>query len=109
LHCYAQNGRSHPPVTSRESPSFHLAGYAAGVIKTRALALYFVFYNFVRRHQTLRVSPAWRQVLWSMDDIVALVDTAEGEPKKRGSYKPRQPKTAAAISNESLPRGKRLA
>ena len=23
-----------------------------------ALALYFVFYNFVRRHQTLRVSPA---------------------------------------------------
>ena len=53
-----------------------------------ALALYFVFYNFVRRHQTLRVSPAMAagisDRLWSMDDIVALIDAAEGEPKKRG-------------------------
>jgi IS1 family transposase len=59
-----------------------------------ALALYFVFYNFVRRHQTLRVSPAMAagisDRLWSMDDIVALIDGA-AEPKKRGSYKPRQP------------------
>jgi hypothetical protein len=29
--------------------------------------------------------------LWSMEDVVALMDAAEGEPKKRGSYKPRQP------------------
>lgn len=31
-----------------------------------------------------------------MKDIVALTDKAEAgmEPKKRGSYKPRQPKTA---------------
>jgi hypothetical protein len=28
--------------------------------------------------------------LWSMDDIVALMDAAKGEPKKRGPYKPRQ-------------------
>jgi IS1 family transposase len=60
-----------------------------------ALALYFVFYNFVRRHQTLRVSPAMAagisHRLWSMDDIVALIDAADGEPKKRGPYKPRQP------------------
>ena len=60
-----------------------------------ALALYFVFYNFVRRHQTLRVSPAMAagvsDRLWSMDDIVALIDVADGEPKKRGPYKPRQP------------------
>jgi hypothetical protein len=34
--------------------------------------------------------------LWSMEDIVALIDAAEGEPKKRGPYKPRQP---AQISN----------
>jgi IS1 family transposase len=60
-----------------------------------ALALYFVFYNFVRRHQTLRVSPAMAagvsDRLWSMDDIVALIDAAEEAPKKRGPYKPRQP------------------
>src|SRR5216683_2493545 len=60
-----------------------------------ALALYFVFYNFVRRHQTLRVSPAMAagvsDRLWSMDDIVALIDAAESEPKRRGPYKPRQP------------------
>lgn len=64
-----------------------------------ALALYFVFYNFVRRHQTLRVSPAMAagisDRLWSMDDIVALIDAAEPAPKKRGPYKPRQ---AAQIS-----------
>ena len=60
-----------------------------------ALALYFVFYNFARRHQTLRVSPAMAagisDQLWSVADIVALIDAADGEPKKRGSYKPRQP------------------
>jgi len=31
-----------------------------------------------------------------MEDVVALIDAAEGEPKKRGPYKPRQ---AAHISN----------
>ncbi len=59
-----------------------------------ALALYFVFYNFVRRHQTLRVSLAMAagvsDRLWSIGDIVALIDAAQPEPKKRGPYKPRQ-------------------
>jgi hypothetical protein len=59
-----------------------------------------VFYNFVRQHKTLRMSPALAagisDRLWSMDDIVALIHAAEGEPKKRGSYSPRQP---AHISN----------
>jgi IS1 family transposase len=67
-----------------------------------ALALYFVFYNFVRRHQTLRVSPAMAggtsDRLWSMEDIVALIDATATEPKKRGTYKPRQPKSGAEIS-----------
>jgi hypothetical protein len=48
-----------------------------------------VFYNFVRQHKSLNVlTPAiaagisdW---LWSIDDIVTLIDSAEGEPKKRG-------------------------
>lgn len=60
-----------------------------------ALALYFVFYNFVRQHKSLnKLSPAMAAGvsarLWSMDDLVALIDAAEVEPKKRGSYKPRQ-------------------
>jgi IS1 family transposase len=43
-----------------------------------ALALYFVFYNFVRIHKTLRVTPAMAASvtdrLWSMEDIVGLID-----------------------------------
>lgn len=46
-----------------------------------ALAVYFMYYNFVRIHQTLRVSPAMAagvtSKLWSVDDIVALVEAAE--------------------------------
>jgi IS1 family transposase len=65
--------------------------------------LYTVFYNFVRQHKTLRCSPAMAaglsQTLWSMDDIVKLIDAQAEAPKPRGSYKPRQPKAEAeAIS-----------
>jgi IS1 family transposase len=65
------------------------------------LALYFVFYNFVRIHRTLRMTPAMAagisDRLWTMDDIVALIDARQEAPKKRGPYQPRQPK--AEISN----------
>jgi IS1 family transposase len=67
-----------------------------------AVALHMTFYNFVRIHKTLKITPAMAagisHRLWSMGDIVALIDVAEGEPKKRGPYKPRAPKTAE-ISN----------
>ncbi len=63
-----------------------------------ALALYFTFYNFVRMHKTLRCTPAVAagvtNQLWEVKDIVALVDAAEAPTKKRGPYKPRQPKVA---------------
>lgn len=43
-----------------------------------ALSLYFMFYNFVRIHKSLSTSPAMAagltDRLWSMDDIVALID-----------------------------------
>ena len=46
-----------------------------------ALSLYFVFYNFVRIHKTLKVTPAMAagvtDKLWAMDDIVSLIDQAE--------------------------------
>ena len=58
-----------------------------------ALALYFVWYNFVRIHKTLRTSPAMAagvtDRLWEMKDIVALIDANEPKPKKRGPYKER--------------------
>jgi IS1 family transposase len=45
------------------------------------LALYFVFYNFVRVHKTLRMSPAMAagvsDRLWSVEDIIALIDRRE--------------------------------
>jgi IS1 family transposase len=45
------------------------------------LALYFVFYNFVRIHKTLRMSPAMAagisDRLWTMEDVVALIDRRE--------------------------------
>jgi hypothetical protein len=56
-----------------------------------ALALYFVWYNFVKVHKTLRMSPAMAagitDKLWSIEDIAALVDAAEPKPSKRGPYK----------------------
>ena len=58
-----------------------------------ALALYFVWYNFVRIHKTLRTTPAMAAGvtgrLWGMEDIVALIDAEAPEPQKRGPYKKR--------------------
>lgn len=58
-----------------------------------ALALYFAFYNFVRVHKTLRMSPAMAagvaDRLWSIDDIIARVDADAPQPGKRGPYKKR--------------------
>jgi IS1 family transposase len=46
-----------------------------------AIAVYFMHYNFVRIHQTLRVTPAMAagvsQKLWSMEDVVRIVDEWE--------------------------------
>lgn len=56
-----------------------------------AVALYFMFYNFCRVHQTLRVTPAMESKLtdhvWSVEELVALMP--ESQAKKRGPYKKR--------------------
>jgi hypothetical protein len=58
-----------------------------------ALALYFAFYNFVRVHKSLRMSPAMASGitdrLWSLEDIVARIDADAPAPKPRGPYKKR--------------------
>jgi IS1 family transposase len=45
-----------------------------------ALALHFMYYNFARKHQTLKMSPAMAAgittKLWSIADIVALLDNS---------------------------------
>ena len=58
-----------------------------------AVALHFMYYNFVRIHQTLKVTPAMAagltDRLWDISDLVALVDANEPAPKKRAPYKTR--------------------
>lgn len=56
-----------------------------------AVALHMMYYNFVRIHKTLKVSPAMAagvtDRLWEIGDIAALVDAADAKPTKRGPYK----------------------
>lgn len=58
-----------------------------------ALALYFVFYNFIRKHATLKTTPAVAAGLvdeqYKMDLIVNLIEARAPAPKKRGAYKKR--------------------
>lgn len=60
-----------------------------------AVALHMMYYNFVRVHSTLRMSPAMAagvsDRLWEVADIVALIEAQEAKalPSKRGPYKKR--------------------
>ena len=60
-----------------------------------AVALHFMHYNFVRIHKTLKVTPAMAagisNTLWSMNDVVALVDAKEAmKDRSRGKYNTKQ-------------------
>ena len=58
------------------------------------IALYTVWYNFVKMHRTLKMTPAlaanvW-ETLWSMDDLVALVDEHDAaKPRQKPGRKPK--------------------
>lgn len=58
-----------------------------------AVALRFMYRNFFRVHQTLKVMPAMAagltDRLWDVADLVAIVDANEPAPKKKGPYKKR--------------------
>ena len=57
-----------------------------------AVALHFMYYNFVRIHKTLKTAPAMEagvtSKLWSMIDVVALINAEETlKDRSRGKYK----------------------
>jgi IS1 family transposase len=55
------------------------------------VALYAVWYNFVKMHKAVRMTPAMAagisDKLWSMTDLAELVDATASKPGKRGPYK----------------------
>jgi IS1 family transposase len=55
------------------------------------VALYFTHYNFARIHKTLKCSPAMAagisKTLWSVEDIVKLIDARAKAPKRPRVYK----------------------
>jgi IS1 family transposase len=56
-----------------------------------SVALHYMHYNFCRIHKTLRITPAMAagvtDHVWSVADIVAMIEAAEPAPPKRGPYK----------------------
>jgi IS1 family transposase len=57
------------------------------------VAIYAVHYNFARIHKTLRITPAMACGLsdhvWTLEEIVTMVDSYTPAPKPRGPYKKR--------------------
>jgi IS1 family transposase len=55
-----------------------------------AVALHFMHYNYARIHKTLRVTPAMAagvtDHVWSMEEIVEMIDRAAPKPAPRGPY-----------------------
>jgi lambda repressor-like predicted transcriptional regulator len=71
---------------------------AAGDI-AHMVGLYTCWYNFVRIHKAHHVTPAMSaglsDRLWSLEDVVVLLDASEAPAALCGPYMPRQPKAAA--------------
>jgi hypothetical protein len=58
-----------------------------------AIALHYMYYNFVRIHKSLRCTPAMAAGittrLWELSDIIAVLDAYMPKAEKRGLYKKR--------------------
>jgi IS1 family transposase len=56
-----------------------------------SIALHYMNYNFCRIHKTLRVTPAMAagvtDHVWSVADIVSMIEAVETAPAKRGPYR----------------------
>lgn len=61
------------------------------VSHVRMVAIYTMFYNFIRIHKTLRVTPAMQAGLtervWGFEDIIARMDRDAPKPGPRAAYK----------------------
>jgi IS1 family transposase len=61
-----------------------------------SVALHYMNYNFCRIHKTLRITPAMAagvtDHVWSVANIVSIIEAAESAPAKRGPYKKRAAK-----------------
>ena len=79
------------------------------------VALYTVWYNLVRIRKRPKVTPAMasgiRPTLWTMEDVVALIDALAEVPKPRGpdtkrpheqAIKKRNPASALRLSRGSI-------
>lgn len=59
-----------------------------------AVSLHFMHYNFCRVHQTLGTTPAMAagvaDHVWTLPELVGLLESAENVPTKRGAYKKRE-------------------
>ena len=57
------------------------------------VAIYTVWYNFLKMHKTLKMTPAMAagvsKTLWSMEDLCEKMDAVAPKPGKRGPYKKR--------------------
>lgn len=58
---------------------------------TLSVALHYMHYNFCRIHKSLRITPAMAagvtDHVWTIAEIVAIIEAEEPAPKKRGPYK----------------------
>ena len=58
-----------------------------------AVSLHFAYYNFCRLHKTLGTTPAVAagvaDHVWTLDELIGLLEAAESVPVKRGPYKKR--------------------
>ena len=87
------NAHAHAPVHALDQRVLQ-----EGRDHSRMVAHYATWYVSVRQHKTLRVDPkvaaGLSKTLWSMEDVLALID-AEGEPaEKRGPCAPCASKAA---------------
>ena len=59
-----------------------------------ALALYFTIYNWTRIHKTLRITPAmsagFTDHVWSIEEIVSMMDEIAPKPGRPKTYKKRE-------------------